>query len=45
MNKTVKTSLLQQSLEAVEALSLEDQAWLLDTCGRGLKCSVIAYIR
>jgi hypothetical protein len=37
MTQTLKTSLFQQALEAVEALSLEDQAILLDTLSHRLK--------
>jgi ABC-type branched-subunit amino acid transport system ATPase component len=36
MTQTLKTSLFQQALEAVEALSLEDQAILLDTLSHRL---------
>jgi hypothetical protein len=37
MTQTLKTSLFQQALEAVEALSLEDQSILLDTLSHRLK--------
>lgn len=36
MSQTLKTSLFQQALEAVEALSLEDQTVLLDTLSHRL---------
>jgi hypothetical protein len=37
MSQTLKTSLFQKALEAVEALSLEDQAVLVDTINTRLK--------
>lgn len=36
MSETGKTSLYQQAIEAVEALSLEDQISLMDTLNRRL---------
>ncbi len=37
MNSNLKTSLFQKALEAVEALSLEDQTVLVDTLNNRLK--------